>query len=64
MSEPIKFYTGQAVEKWTGDAQYNGVIVGCYLTLKGHLRYVVEVLPQHFQMICNEKQLRPYDNTE
>jgi len=54
------------VEKYSGDAQYKGIIVATYLTLKGHLRYVVEVLPQHFQMICNEKQLKAttYVDTE
>lgn len=52
------FKVGDYVEKYSGDAQYEGYVVSSYLTLKGHLRYVVEVLPQHFQMICNEKQLR------
>ena len=57
----MKFTTGDRVEKYSGDAQYNGIIVATYLTLKGDLRYVVEVLPQHFQMIVNEKQLRAYE---
>lgn len=49
---------GDLVEKYTGEAIYEGVIVSKYLTLAGKVRYVVEVLPQHFQMISNEKQLR------
>ena len=49
---------GDHIEKWSGDAQYEGVIVCKYSTLAGKTRYVVEVLPQHFQMISNEKQLR------
>lgn len=58
----MKFSTGDSVEKFSGDARYTGVIVATYLTLGGALRYVVEVLPQHFQMIVNEKQLRPYEH--
>ena len=52
------FNLGDHVEKYSGDAQYEGIVVSIYATLKGHRRYVVEVLPQHFQMIVNEKQLR------
>lgn len=52
------FEVGAAVQKYTGDARYEGVIVARYLTLAGAKRYVVEVLPQGFQMICNAAQLR------
>lgn len=55
------YKVGDKVEKYSGDAQYKGVVVSVYETLKGHTRFVVEVLPQHFQMIVSEKQIR-HDN--
>ncbi len=49
---------GQPVEKFTGEAQWDGVIVSAYHTTAGKLRYVVEVKPQGFQMIAVPSQLR------
>ncbi|MAN77830.1 MAG: hypothetical protein CML24_11705 [Rhizobiales bacterium] len=49
---------GQPVEKFTGEAQWDGVIVSAYYTTAGKLRYVVEVKPQGFQMIAVPSQLR------
>lgn len=57
MSQPL-IEEGDWVEKYTGEARYVGVVVSKYPTLLGHLRYVVEVWPQHFQMICTDKMLR------
>lgn len=58
--EPVawQFATGQTVEKFTGEAIWNGVIVARYQTTKGKRRYVVEVQPQGFQMIAVPEQLR------
>lgn len=53
-----EFRIGEHVEKYTGDAQYEGFVVARYHTLRGHLRYVVEVYPQGFQMIVSSAQLR------
>lgn len=53
-----EFYNGQPVEKFTGEAQWEGVIVSAYHTTAGKLRYVVEVKPQGFQMIAVPSQLR------
>lgn len=49
------------VEKYEGEALWNGVVVAVYYTTRGKLRYVVEVLPQGFQMIAVPKQLRSYN---
>lgn len=49
---------GDYVEKFEGDARWFGWIVEVYLTRKNKLRYVVEIDPQGFQMIVNEKQIR------
>lgn len=49
---------GQPVEKFTGEARWDGMIVSAYLTTAGKLRYVVEVKPQGFQMIAVPSQLR------
>jgi len=49
---------GDKVEKYSGDALYEGIVVCVYKTLAGKTRYVVEVLPQHFQMIVSDKQIR------
>lgn len=53
-----EFQYGQPVEKYTGEARWDGRIVSAYLTTKGSLRYVVEVDPQGFQMIAIPGQLR------
>lgn len=52
------------VEKYTGEAKWEGVIVSAYLTTRGKLRYVVEVFPQGFQMIAVPGQLRPRNTHE
>lgn len=59
-AEPVAwaFAPGQHVEKWTGEALWEGVVVARYLTTKGKERYVVEVQPQGFQMIAVPSQLR------
>jgi hypothetical protein len=49
---------GERVEKWNGEARYTGVVVSVYTTTKGGVRYVVEVEPQGFQMICTKAMLR------
>lgn len=56
------FKIGDKVEKYTGEAIWNGVIVAVYHTTKGSLRYVVEVNPQGFQMIAVPSQLRITEN--
>ena len=57
--EGAAYRVGDRVEKYTGDAMYVGTVVSVYLTVRGKLRYVVDVEPQRFQMISNESQLRP-----
>lgn len=59
-TQPVggEFAVGQTVEKFTGEAIWNGVIVARYQTTRGKLRYVVEVEPQGFQMIAVPEQLR------
>jgi len=57
-TQPVGWRIGDRVEKWTGEARYTGVIVGVYATTKGGTRYVVEVKPQGFQMICTKAMLR------
>jgi hypothetical protein len=52
------FVIGAPVEKFTGEARWEGVLVAAYLTTTGHRRYVVEVKPQGFQMIAVPSQLR------
>jgi hypothetical protein len=59
MSE--SFNVGDHVEKFSGEARYSGVIVSVYQTTKGGTRYVVEVEPQGFQMICTAGMLRLED---
>lgn len=55
---------GDPVEKFTGEARWNGIIVARYLTTKGKLRFVVDVEPQGFQMIAVGSQLRHQLNLE
>jgi hypothetical protein len=52
------FTIGDRVEKFTGEAQWHGIVVSSYLTTKKKRRYVVEVEPQGFQMIAVPAQLR------
>lgn len=52
------FVIGHPVEKFTGEARWEGTLVASYLTTKGKRRYVVEVNPQGFQMIAVPAQLR------
>lgn len=54
----VEYNYGDRVEKFTGEARWTGHIVSAYRTLKGKLRYVVEVEPQGFQMIAVPSQLR------
>lgn len=56
-SNPI-FNIGDKVEKYTGEARWHGTVVARYETLKGKLRYVIDVDPQGFQMIAVPSQLR------
>lgn len=58
---PYPFKIGDAVEKYIGDAQYQGTIVSIYRTTKNKTRYVIEVLPQGFQMIVSDKQIKLAD---
>lgn len=53
-----EFAVGDYVEKFTGEARWFGTVVSRYKTLRGSERYVVEVLPQGFQMIAVPSQLR------
>lgn len=48
---------GDWVEKDVGEAKYKGQVVSKYLTLRGGVRFVVEVWPQGFQMICTPAML-------
>ena len=43
--EQFEFKDGDRVEKHTGDYTLAGVVVACFCTLKGHVRYVVEHQP-------------------
>ena len=52
------FILGEPVEKYTGEARWQGILVARYLTTSGKRRYVVEVKPQGFQMIAIPGQLR------
>jgi hypothetical protein len=52
------FSIGEYVEKSIGDAHYKGYVVAVYRTRANKIRYVVEVDPQGFQMICSAAQLR------
>ncbi|WP_156921939.1 hypothetical protein [Azorhizobium doebereinerae] len=52
------FGLGDQVEKYAGEARYVGQVVSVYQTTKGGSRYVVEVQPQGFQMICTRAMLR------
>lgn len=47
------------MEKFTGEARWQGVVVSEYQTTKGMRRFVVDVEPQGFQMIAVPSQLRP-----
>lgn len=58
-----EFKVGDHVEKYTGEAQYKGVIVCVYKTLKGYTRYVIEVEPQGFQMITSAVLIRHATST-
>ncbi len=53
-----EFSIGDTVEKYTGEAGWHGIVVSRYLTSKGKRRYVIDVLPQGFQMIAVPNQLR------
>lgn len=53
-----EFQYGDWVEKFTGEARWEGRIVSAYHTKRLALRYVVEVEPQGFQMIAFPAQLR------
>ena len=53
-----KFVRGDQVEKYTGDARWFGTIVSVYSTLRGKIRYMVEVHPQGFQMVTSEEHIR------
>lgn len=64
MGEAFDFTIGQRVEKFTGEARWNGVIVAAYLTIQRKMRYVVEVKPQGFQMIAAPEQLRALPDRE
>ncbi len=61
-SDAETFSVGDQVEKFAGEARYVGQVVSVYQTTKGGTRYVVEVEPQGFQMICTPAILRatPY----
>jgi hypothetical protein len=59
--EPWEFEIGQPVEKFTGEALWQGWIASRYKTRSGKRRYVVEVDPQGFQMIAVPSQLRARD---
>lgn len=52
------FQYGDWVEKYTGEALWEGRVVSAYYTKRLALRYVVEVEPQGFQMIAVPAQLR------
>jgi len=53
-----QFQYGDWVEKFTGEALWEGRVVSAYHTKRLALRYVVEVEPQGFQMIAVPAQLR------
>lgn len=57
-SDAATFGVGDQVEKFAGEARYVGQIVSVYQTTTGGTRYVVEVRPQGFQMICTRAMLR------
>lgn len=59
VTEPWGIVPGTIVEKYTGEARWEGVLLVSYTTTKGKLRHVVEVIPQGFQMICVPEQIRP-----
>jgi hypothetical protein len=63
-SERQTFNLGEWVEKHSGEARYFGKIVSAYQTSKGGWRYVVEVWPQGFQMICTAGMLRPLQSSD
>lgn len=48
---------GDWVKKATGEAKYEGQVACVYRTRRGGVRYVVEVWPQGFQMICTPGML-------
>lgn len=54
----IVYDIGDPVEKFQGEARYWGHVVSAYKTRRGGQRYVVEVEPQGFQMICTPGMLR------
>lgn len=56
--DELGFVVGEPVEKFTGEARWEGILVASYLTTAGQRRYVVEVKPQGFQMIATPGQLR------
>lgn len=57
--EPWGIKPGTPVEKYTGEARWDGILLVSYVTTRGKLRHVVEVMPQGFQMICTPEQIRP-----
>lgn len=56
--QEAQFQYGDWVEKFTGEARWEGRVVSAYHTKRLALRYVVEVEPQGFQMIAVPAQLR------
>lgn len=55
---PGEIMPATRVEKFTGEARWFGRVAACYRTFRGSVRYVVEVEPQGFQMICTPEQIR------
>lgn len=51
------FFCGEWVEKAVGEARYKGQVVSAYATVRGGPRYVVDVWPRGFQMICTPSML-------
>jgi hypothetical protein len=54
----LQLQPGMRVQKYTGEAQYEGIIVARYLTTRRKLRFVIDVEPQGFQMIATGQTLR------
>lgn len=54
----FKFQIRDEVEKYTGDYQIKGIVVGHVVTLNGKQRYVVEHQPAGFLHIYSEANLR------
>lgn len=53
LKDPVEYAVGDWVEKGVGEARYKGHVAAVYAAAyRGGVRYVVEVWPQGFQMIC------------